>query len=121
MTKRMLAFKQICESFHLHILYIFGSRSKQVRRWLHGELERMDPGPSDIDVGVKPAPGEVFTVQNKVNLATALEDFFGVNRVDLVSLSDADPFLAANIIRGERLYAQDEYLADEYDLTSDVK
>jgi hypothetical protein len=40
----------------------------------------------------------------------------GVNRVDLVSLPDADPFLAANIIRGERLFANDSYLADEYDL-----
>jgi hypothetical protein len=45
-----------------------------------------------------------------------LEDFLGVSRVDLVSLPEADPFLAANIIRGERLCARDTYLADEYDL-----
>jgi hypothetical protein len=31
-------------------------------------------------------------------------------------LDEADPFLAAEIIRGERLYAQDTYIADEYDL-----
>ena len=46
----------------------------------------------------------------------ALEDLFSVNRVDLVSLPEADPFLAANIIRGERIFSKDTYLADEYDL-----
>jgi hypothetical protein len=46
----------------------------------------------------------------------ALEDLFGVARVDLVILREADPFLAANIVRGERLYALDPYAADEYDL-----
>ena len=39
-----------------------------------------------------------------------------VTRVDLVSFRDADPFVAANIVRGERLFTQDNYLADEYDL-----
>jgi hypothetical protein len=36
--------------------------------------------------------------------------------VDLVVLGEADPFVAAEVIRGERLYAHDEYTADEYDL-----
>ena len=31
-------------------------------------------------------------------------------------IQEADPFLAANIIRGERIYSRDEYQADEYDL-----
>ena len=33
-----------------------------------------------------------------------------------VALAEADPFLAANIIRGERLYALDPDEADEYEL-----
>jgi hypothetical protein len=33
-----------------------------------------------------------------------------------VILPEADPFLAANVVRGERLYAENEYRADEYDL-----
>lgn len=55
-------------------------------------------------------------MRQKVELALALEDLFGVNRVDLVVLPEADPFLAANVICGERLFADDGYLADEYDL-----
>ena len=45
-----------------------------------------------------------------------LEDLFSVKRVDLVIIPEADPFLAANIIRGERIFCQDDYRADEYDL-----
>jgi len=46
----------------------------------------------------------------------ALEDFFNCSRIDLVVLEDADRFVAAEVIKGERLYAQDDYEADEYDL-----
>ena len=31
-------------------------------------------------------------------------------------IPEADPFLAANIVRGERILCKDEYEADEYDL-----
>ena len=70
----------------------------------------------DVDVGVKSLPGHHLTVWQKVELAQALETLFNAPRVDLVCLEDADPFLAANIIRGERLYAADGYAADEYEL-----
>ena len=45
-----------------------------------------------------------------------LEDLLDVGKVDLVLLSEADPFLSVNIIRGERLFSSDERWADEYDL-----
>jgi hypothetical protein len=106
----------ICQQYSINILYAFGSRAGQVRDWLHGESGDLAPGPADMDIGAKPERGANFTVHDKVGLTLALEKFFGVWRVDLISLRDADPFLAANIIRDERLYASDSYLADEYDL-----
>jgi hypothetical protein len=45
-----------------------------------------------------------------------LEELLGVNRVDLILLDRADPFVAANVIRGERLFADNQHAADEYDL-----
>ncbi len=70
----------------------------------------------DVDIGVKVISGGKFSVAEKVNLALALEDLFDCKRVDLVSLSEADPFLAAEVIRGERLFAQNAHEADEYEL-----
>ncbi|MCD6505859.1 hypothetical protein J7M22_04450 [Candidatus Poribacteria bacterium] len=108
--------RKICRDFRVAILYAFGSRAKEVRMWMEGRMERLDPGPSDLDIGIKPSPGVRLTVYDKVQLAIALEDFFGVERVDLIVLPEAKPFLAADIIRGERLYVEDEDIADEYDL-----
>jgi hypothetical protein len=106
----------ICRRFDVVILYAFGSRAKEMQAWMAGGREPLAAGPSDVDIGAKPAPQTHWNVQNKVDFALALEDFFGCHWVDLVSLDDADPFLAANIIRGERLYADDAHAADEYDL-----
>jgi predicted nucleotidyltransferase len=106
----------ICRHFGVDILYAFGSRGREAMAWQVGDLGCLDSTGSDLDVGVLPAEGEELTVMQKVDLAHALEDLFELARVDLVCLRDADPFLAANIIRGERLFAVDEYRADEYDL-----
>ena len=51
-----------------------------------------------------------------MGLAIELEDFLGVRRVDLVVLPEADPFVAAEVVRGDRLHARDEHAADEYEL-----
>ena len=103
----------LSRSFGLHILYAFGSRGREALAWLDGE-GGLSPGSSDLDIGVKPA--QPLSARRKVELAVALEDLFDVGRVDLVVLPEADPFLAVNVIRGERLFADDAYLADEYDL-----
>ena len=113
---RRMALEKICQEFHVAILYGFGSRAREVLDWLEGKLSELAPGPSDVDVGVKAVPGVRWLVKDKVRLAIELEDLLGCNRVDLVVLDGANPFLADEVIHGERLYARDEYEADEYDL-----
>ena len=113
-TANRMALEAICREFGLQILYAFGSRGKEAYAWVAGTEAALPHGASDLDIGVKPA--ESLTVRSKEELAQALEELFGVERVELVVLSEADPFLAANVIRGERLFADDRYLADEYDL-----
>jgi predicted nucleotidyltransferase len=104
---------RLCETYKLNSLYAIGSRGQAATHFiLTGE--DMPASESDLDIGV--LPHNPLSVKEKVQLALELETLFAVSRVDLVILSDADPFLAANIIRGERLYARDSYLADEYDL-----
>jgi uncharacterized protein len=103
----------LCEAYKVKSLYAFGSRSVVASRFiLTGEP--MPASESDLDIGV--LPDKPLSVKEKVQLALGLETLFDVSRVDLVVLPDADPFLAVNIIRGERLYEKDTYQADEYDL-----
>jgi predicted nucleotidyltransferase len=115
-AERVKALEQICDQFLVDSVYAFGSRADEVRDWLVGKRSALPPGASDVDVGVKIRHGVQPSVRDKVRLTLALEDLLDVKRVDLVCLDEADPFLAVNVIRGERLYARDTYRADEYDL-----
>jgi len=108
---------QIANKFSLDIIYAFGSRATEAAEHIRNEeLEIYPSAFSDVDIGVQPSKKKKFSIKDKVDLTLALEEFFSVGRVDLVIILEADPFLAANIIRGERIYCRDEYKADEYDL-----
>lgn len=78
---------------------------QQKRRLLKG---------SDVDIGIKLS--KYFDLDSKVLLSDTLENLFSVQHVDLVVLPEADPCLAANVIRGERLYCSNDHEADEYEL-----
>lgn len=106
----------LCQQDGGEALYALGSRAHEVAEWAAGRRGRLAPGPSDVDLGAKPRPQTRFGLREQVELALALEELLGVSQVDLVPLREADPFLAANIIRGARFYARDPYLADEYEL-----
>lgn len=117
MENRMNKLAEIAQVFDLEIIYAFGSHGEDALKWLKDEQSSLSIlSPSDLDIGVKPTSKRKLSVKEKAQLSIALEDLLSVNRVDLVILSEADPFLAANIIRGERIYSKDTYLADEYDL-----
>ena len=83
---------QIAEEFNLNAIYVFGSEAKQVVRWMEGDKPGISVQPqSDVDIGVKPSIGRALTVKEKVDLA-------------------------ANIIRGGRIYCRDEHRTNEYEL-----
>lgn len=114
--ERSTALRLFCERMNVSLLYVFGSRAREIAGWLAGERTEGASPDSDVDIGVRSCRGVTWSVAEKVRLAQALEDLFGCARVDLVVLGEADPFLAAEIVRGERLYAEDSYAAEEYDL-----
>jgi uncharacterized protein len=105
----------ICREFEVEALYVFGSRAAEVYACVQG-LGALASSSSDVDVGALPMSARLSDPRERVRLAMELEDLLGARRVDLVVLPDADPFVAAEVVRGERLYARDEHAADEYDL-----
>jgi len=109
--------RTIAEDFNLRIIYAFGSQAKEVYGWIRGDVQGLNiPLSSDLDIGVKPAPSKTLSIKEKVAVSMELEELFLVRYVDLLVIPEVDPFLAANIVRGERLYCKDVYEADEYDL-----
>jgi predicted nucleotidyltransferase len=114
MNTRSQKIEQLCKKYQVKALYVFGSRSTEALHAFQDDTYKLKQSQSDLDIGILSQAS--FSLDNKVSLALELEELFNVSRVDLVVLQEADAFLAANIIRGERLYAKDSYLADEYDL-----
>ena len=116
MKSRRQGLKRICQQFGVHTLYVFGSQAKETEGWVEGRQDALPLGSSDVDIGVRTMPKGKWSIVDKVSLTLALEDLLGCKRVDLVSLSEADPFLAAEVIRGERLFTHRKHEADEYEL-----
>lgn len=99
--------RETCERYGVGSVYVFGSRAKEIAAGVRGQEARIEFPNSDVDIAVQPASGKRLTARERVRLAIELEDLLGVKRVDLVVLSEADPFLALEIIRGELLYCAD--------------
>jgi predicted nucleotidyltransferase len=114
MSARFQKIEQICKKYKIKAFYVFGSRGAELFRAIHDDSVQLDKKQSDLDVGVLVRPP--FSIEGKVALTLELENLFGVSGVDLFILQEVDAFLAANIIRGERIFAEDPYLADEYEL-----
>ncbi|MBI5842088.1 MAG: nucleotidyltransferase domain-containing protein [Chloroflexi bacterium] len=114
MNTRLQTIEQLCRKYQVKALYVFGSRSADMLHAINNDTYQLASSQSDLDIGV--LTHSPFSIESKVNLTLELEAVFNAPRVDLFILQEADTFLAANIIRGERIYAEDTYLADEYDL-----
>ena len=114
MNARLQKIEQTCRRYQLKALYVFGSRSADMLRAIKEEQYQLAPSQSDLDIGV--LSHSPFSIENKVSLTFELENLFGLPGIDLFLLQEVDAFLAANIIRGERIFAEDSYLADEYEL-----
>ena len=95
---------------------LFGSRAVEIHRFVEGVYEIDKANSSDVDIAVKMVARGLLHIRQKVDLAMEFEDFFGVDALGLVMLTETDPFLAANVIRGERIYCGDTTRADEFDL-----
>ncbi len=104
----------LCKKYQVKALYVFGGRSADMLHAIQDDQYQLTPSQSGLDIGV--LTNHPFSIENKVSLTLDLENLFGIPAIDLFILQEVDAFLAANIIRGERVYAQDSYLMDEYDL-----
>lgn len=106
----------ICLRYGIDALYVFGSRAPEIARLVRSGQSLPDTTASDVDIGVLPKFGSSLDPRAKVRLMAELEDLLGAGRVDLVSLPEAPPFLAIEVIRGELLYDVDPDRSAEYEL-----
>lgn len=112
----MAGLAAICDRYGIDALYVFGSRALEIARLVRSGQLSIGKTMSDVDIGILPKRGSVIDPRAKVRLMAELEDLLGVGRVDLVSLPEASPFLAVEIIRGELVHEADADRSAEYEL-----
>ncbi|NVM23848.1 MAG: nucleotidyltransferase domain-containing protein, partial [Desulfobacterales bacterium] len=108
--------ESICRRYHIDALYVFGSRAKELSDYACGRGKMISKKSVDADLGVLPAQECRLSVADRIRLTVDLEDLLAVCRVDLVILSEASPFLALDVIKGEQLFSADPDRAAEYEL-----
>jgi len=87
-------------------IYVFGSRASEIAARLRDRSATREHPDSDVDIAIQPSQGCHLNARTRVRLTGALEDLFDADRVDLVLLPEASPFLAVEAIRGELLYCK---------------
>lgn len=109
---------ELARRYGLRDVYAFGSRAREALARVTGSpAPEAVPGPeSDLDVAVQPPEGHTLSPRERVRIALELEELFAVSRVDLVVLSEASPFLAAEIVAGELLHTSDPLAQAEHEL-----
>ena len=68
---------------------------------------------SDVDVGVLCSTN--VSLEELIRIEALLDESIS-QTVDLLDVRRAGPFVALEVIRGDRFYCQDEIAADEFDL-----
>ena len=107
---------EIAARYEIMDLYVFGSRTSEILACLDGKSFLQPRSASDADFGVLPAKLDEWNPARRVKLCIELEDLFQVDRIDLVLLPEADPYLALDIIRGELLYTRNPDHQARYEL-----
>jgi uncharacterized protein len=108
--------RRVAAAYRLDAIYAFGSRAGEAVCALPTGVGLAPANASDLDIGVLPQIGTNLDAAQRVSLMSALEDVFAVGRVDLVILPEASPFLAADVVSGELLFARDADREAEYQL-----
>ena len=114
-SKHLSRLGELCARHGVMALYAYGSRAAQAVHWLH-RGGAFGAGPNDLDLAVSGGIDKRYSLAEKVALASAFSDLFEFGAIDLADMNEVDPFVAANIVRGERLYCADRMYADDLDL-----
>ena len=93
---------------------VLRSEPQAIAAYLFGSLaDGTAHAASDVDVGV--LFNAQVSLEEQIQMEGRLEDSIG-RTVDLVDVQRVGPFVALEIIRGDRFFCRDEIAADEFDL-----
>jgi uncharacterized protein len=107
---------ELADAYKIVDIYVFGSRAKEIAAMVKTGANPNENSTSDVDIAIRPAQAIRLSIRDIVQFTLSLEEALRVNRVDLMILPKADPFLALEAIRGELLYTRNAIDQARYEL-----
>ncbi len=104
----------IAEKYGIILIYLFGSEAKKGR--IYSEGGRIKPHPfSDLDVAVAFEKEPQEPMETYSCLYREFSELFSPFQVDLLFIQEVNPLFQLEIIKGIRIYAKEERIADEFE------
>jgi predicted nucleotidyltransferase len=119
-ANRISRLNRLCEKRRVLLVYLFGSQKDTGLKYLHEHNIHHEQNihiekTSDLDIGIllESPPANMYRVHGDLylNLSTIFDPF----NIDIVFFHEVSYLLKFDIIKGHRIYAANEELADEYE------
>jgi predicted nucleotidyltransferase len=106
--------RSLAEAYGLSSIYLFGSQAEKGSRYLDSKSVLPDVF-SDLDVAIAFETPPVDAIASYGILFREISKIFEPFNVDLIFIHEVNPLLQYEIIKGIRIYAKDEFSADEFE------
>lgn len=104
--------RNIAEKYGIVLIYLFGSQPENGARYLQGNnINAEDLSDLDLAVSFKSIPSRPMKIYGA--LYVELSEIFEPFHIDLVFMHEVDVLFQYEIIKGKRIFEEDESLADE--------
>ncbi len=109
---------EICTSYGITLVYLFGSQAEKAYRYLHGENIRIDDPLADIDIGVvfrKQLPPAAERYHLYADVFNAFADLFRPFPVDLSLLEENHAVFQVEALKGCCVFSADQMFKEIYE------
>jgi predicted nucleotidyltransferase len=108
------AVRSLAEAYGLSVIYLFGSQAETGSRYLEDKSVLPDAS-SDLDVAIAFEAPPVDAIDAYGILFKEISEIFDPFSIDLIFMHEVNPLLQYEIIKGLRIFAKDEFSADEFE------
>lgn len=107
-------FQKLAEKFGINLIYLFGSQAEAGEKYLKGELITPEAF-SDLDIAIsfKNIPQNSIRIYGEIY--AEISEIFDPFHIDLVFIHEHNPIFQYEIIKGIRIYEEDENSAGDFE------
>lgn len=107
-------FQEIAQKFGINLIYLFGSQAEIGERYIKGDLITPETF-SDLDVAVSFKNPPQNSIRVYGDLYAEISEIFDPFHIDLVFIHEMNPIFQYEVIKGIRIYEEDERMTEDFE------